>query len=191
MNRGSIFAEHDAFEERLIGDPAKLDLMITSLKALGLRIVLTSGSYDLAHIGHMRYLREARKLGDVLVVGVDSDEKVQARKGKNRPITPEQERAEMLAHSRYADIISIKKQSDEKWALIKLVRPDILVISERAGNTEEARQELLKYCGEIRELESQAKTSTSAAVRKLQVEVLKPNLERMRSLLDDIESALP
>lgn len=180
MERGSIFASHDAFENRLIIDQEKLREQIEALKTLGLRIVLTSGSFDLMHIGHMRYLREARKLGDCLIVGVDSDEKIRAKKGEYKPVIPEMERAEMVAHSRYADLITIKPKDAERWALIKLVRPDVLVASRRNEHNDENERGLSEFCKKLVVMESQATTSTSAQVRRLQRESLIPCLTTIR-----------
>ncbi len=187
MQRGSFFSNYVAFEDRLILDEKTLVEKVAAIKTLGLKITLTSGSFDMAHIGHMRYLRTARQLADVLVVGIDSDEKVRKRKGEFRPIIPEQERAEMIAHSRYVDIVTIKDGGGEKWGLIKLVRPDFLVISERTGYDEKTQKELLQYCGEIVNLHSQAETSTSAGIRRLQMETLRPGLNKIRKVLDEIE----
>ncbi len=187
MQRGSIFANDVAFEDRLVLDETELAKKIEALRTLGAKIVLTSGSFDMAHIGHMRYLRSARQLGDFLIVGIDSDEKVRKRKGEYRPIIPEKERAEMIAHSHYADLITIKGDGGEKWGLIKLVRPDVLVISERTGYDKETQETLLQYCGRIENLHSQAETSTSAGVRRLQMETLKPGLDKIRKVLDELQ----
>ena len=190
MERGSIFKDDAAFETRLILDESELEKTVKALKDLKLRIVLTSGSFDLPHIGHMRYLREARLKGDVLIVGVDSDEKVRSRKGKLRPVLPDRERAEMVAHSRYVDIVTIKSDSQDKWSLIKLVSPDVLVISERTGYDAETQTELNKYCGAIVNLESQAKSSTSAGIRRLQLETILPALAQIRGVIDKVEKEM-
>lgn len=187
MQRGSILADDDAFESRLILDEEELKNKVQALKTLGLTIVLTSGSFDLTHIGHMRYLREARRQGDILIVGVDSDHKVRARKGKFRPIVPELERAEMIAHSRYVDIVTIKDGGTEKWSLIKAICPDVLVISERTGYEPEQQEGLAEYCKDVRCLEPQAETSTSAGVRRLQLETLRPSLAKIREAVDAID----
>lgn len=187
MKRSSILAADAAFEDRLINDEAVLKEKIDALRKLNQTIVLTSGSFDMPHIGHMKYLQAARELGDVLIVGIDSDEKVRSRKGPLRPIIPELERAEMIAHCRYADIITIKDGSGAKWGLIKLVCPDVLVISERTGYDDETQAELNKYCGRIENLPSQATTSTSAQVRRLQTETLVPALQKLRRALEDVE----
>jgi D-beta-D-heptose 7-phosphate kinase/D-beta-D-heptose 1-phosphate adenosyltransferase len=190
MKRGSVFSEDVAFEDRLILDEGVLARKIAAMKELGLRIVLTSGSFDLPHIGHMRYLREARLRGDVLIVGIDSDAKVRDRKGRFRPIIPERERAEMVAHSRYADVVTIKTDGGEKWSLIKLIRPDLLIISERTGYDAETTKMLEQYCGEIVNLPSQATTSTSASVRQLQMETLRPFLGKLSAFVDEVRQFL-
>src|SRR3954465_12772893 len=90
------------FEDRL---PPSLDAMaerVANLKGLGQRVVLTSGSFDLIHLGHVKYLAKAKELGDVLVVGVDSDRKIRDRKGEDWPLVPQQERLRLLAHPRPA-----------------------------------------------------------------------------------------
>ncbi len=190
MKRSSIFSEDVVFADRLILDEEQLVKKVMAIKELDLQIVLTSGSFDLPHIGHMRYLREARLRGDVLIVGVDSDAKVRDRKGKFRPVIPELERAEMIAHSRYADIVTIKADGDEKWSLIKLVRPGILVISERTGYDAETMETLAQYCGEIVNLSSQAAASTSASVRQLQTETLRPLLGKLSAIVDEVGQVL-
>jgi rfaE bifunctional protein nucleotidyltransferase chain/domain len=95
-------------------------------RARGDRVVFTNGCFDLLHIGHARYLAQARSLGDVLVVGLNSDRSVQALKGPTRPIIPQEERAEMLAHLASVDYVSIFDE-DVPDALIDVVRPAIHV----------------------------------------------------------------
>lgn len=172
-----IFSNNSNFSERFIADYDRLKEYVDSIKTLNLKIVLTSGSFDLTHIGHARYLEKAKSYGDLLIVGVDSDEKVSRRKGPERPIVPENERTEMLSHLRSADIITLKYPDEPKWGLIKLIRPDTLVVTEETYN-EETLQELTKICGQVVCLEPQAETSTSAKIRKLEIDftsrVIKP-----------------
>lgn len=75
--------------------------------AAGKRVVLTNGDFDLLHVGHLRYLQQARALGDILVVGVNSDKSTTARKGPARPIVPETERAELLSALATVDAVVI------------------------------------------------------------------------------------
>lgn len=100
--------------------------IIKDLKAKGKRIVFTNGCFDLLHIGHVRYLEKARALGDVLVVGVNSDSSVRKLKGAKRPILPEEERAGILSGLGCVDYITIFREIDP-LKLITSLRPDLLV----------------------------------------------------------------
>jgi D-beta-D-heptose 7-phosphate kinase/D-beta-D-heptose 1-phosphate adenosyltransferase len=97
-----------------------------SLQREGTRVVFTNGVFDLLHPGHVRYLQAARAEGDALIVGVNSDRSVRANKGPDRPITPEDERAEILAALACVDAVVIfdEETPDE---IIKLIQPDVLV----------------------------------------------------------------
>ena len=95
-------------------------------RASGRRIVFTNGVFDLLHPGHLRYLQQARALGDVLVVGVNSDRSVRANKEEGRPITPERERAEILAALASVDAVVIFDE-DTPHAIISALQPDVLV----------------------------------------------------------------
>ena len=100
--------------------------IIEGLKAKGKRIVFTNGCFDLLHIGHIRYLEEAKSLGDILAVGMNSDRSVRNLKGANRPILPEEERAEILSGLGCVDYVSIFDEPTP-FELISLLRPHILV----------------------------------------------------------------
>jgi D-beta-D-heptose 7-phosphate kinase/D-beta-D-heptose 1-phosphate adenosyltransferase len=95
-------------------------------RARGERLVFTNGCFDLLHIGHTRYLQEARSLGDCLVVGLNSDASVQAIKSGGRPIVPQAQRAEVLAALACVDYVVIFDEPDP-GALIATIRPDVLV----------------------------------------------------------------
>ncbi|OFW09172.1 MAG: glycerol-3-phosphate cytidylyltransferase [Acidobacteria bacterium RIFCSPLOWO2_02_FULL_67_36] len=92
----------------------------------GRRVAFTNGVFDLLHPGHVRYLREARSLGDVLIVGVNSDASVRRNKGPQRPINPQDERAEVLAALDCVDGVVIFEE-DTPAGIIRLVQPDVLV----------------------------------------------------------------
>ena len=107
-------------------DPAGLDQFVRDARANGARIVFTNGVFDILHPGHLRYLEAARRHGDLLIVGVNSDASVRRNKGPERPINPEHERAEVLAALACVDAVSIF--DDETPAdIIRRVQPDILV----------------------------------------------------------------
>lgn len=100
--------------------------IMNDLKAKGKRIVFTNGCFDLLHIGHVRYLEEAKAMGDVLVVGVNSDTSVRKLKGPKRPILPEDERTEILSGLGCVDYVTLFDEIDP-LKLITSLRPDVLV----------------------------------------------------------------
>jgi D-beta-D-heptose 7-phosphate kinase/D-beta-D-heptose 1-phosphate adenosyltransferase len=95
-------------------------------RAGGGAVVFTNGVFDLLHPGHVRYLRDARALGDALVVAVNSDRSVRAIKGPERPITPEHERVEVLRGLVSVDAVVIFDE-DTPDAIIRAIQPDVLV----------------------------------------------------------------
>ena len=100
--------------------------VVQDLKANGKRITFTNGCFDLLHIGHVRYLEEAKSLGDIMVVGVNSDASVRGLKGPNRPILPEEERAEILSGLGCVDYVTIFDEPTP-FNLISLLLPHVLV----------------------------------------------------------------
>ena len=100
--------------------------LVDDLRASGKTTVFTNGVFDLLHIGHLRYLQEARGLGDALLVGVNSDRSVRLLKGPGRPITAEQERAEILAALTCVDGVVIFDEETPR-DLIQAIQPDVLV----------------------------------------------------------------
>jgi D-glycero-beta-D-manno-heptose 1-phosphate adenylyltransferase len=168
INAG-IFGDSAELQDRYIPDHKKLGELVKHWKELGLRIVLTSGTFDLFHVGHAEYLKKAKQEGDLLIVGVDSDAKVRARKGPHRPVVNEEERVLILAHLRHVDAITIKPANEKPNALIKLIRPDVLVLSKSTKHDKADIAEKRKYCGKVVLLQPQAQTSTSAKVRLLHV----------------------
>ena len=106
-------------EEELLGS-------VRRAKAAGKRIVFTNGCFDLLHVGHVRYLEQAKSLGDILVVAVNSDHSTTRIKGPSRPINPQQERAEVLAALASIDYVTIFDDPDP-YRIISILRPDILV----------------------------------------------------------------
>ena len=99
---------------------------VTRLRRDGKTIVFTNGVFDLLHPGHVRYLQQARGLGDALIVGVNSDASVRAIKGPLRPVTNEQERAEVIAALACVDA-AVVFDEDTPHAIIAAIQPDVLV----------------------------------------------------------------
>lgn len=109
------------------GSVAAARALASRVQSAGGTVVFTNGVFDLLHPGHVRYLQDARRLGDALIVGVNSDRSVRAlNKGPERPINPEHERAEVLAALACVDVAVIFDE-DTPHALITQVQPDVLV----------------------------------------------------------------
>jgi rfaE bifunctional protein nucleotidyltransferase chain/domain len=100
--------------------------LVAGIRASGRTVVFTNGVFDLLHPGHVRYLRAARALGDALVVGLNADASVRRNKGQDRPLTPESERAELLAALDCVDAVVLFGE-DTPAAIIRAVQPDVLV----------------------------------------------------------------
>lgn len=104
-------------------DRAGLVSFVEAQRSDGRRIVLANGCFDLFHVGHIRYLEGAKALGDILVVGLNSDAQVRSLKGAGRPFMPENERAEIIAALRCADAVTIFHEPTVT-ELIRAIRPD-------------------------------------------------------------------
>lgn len=103
----------------------ELKKAIDGVKSSGRKVVFTNGCFDILHVGHIRYLKEARALGDVLVIGLNSDKSVSVIK-PGRPVNPQEQRAEILAALEMIDYVTVFDE-DTPYELIKLLKPDILV----------------------------------------------------------------
>lgn len=106
--------------------PSVLRCRLAALRRQGKRIVFTNGCFDLIHPGHVRYLRAAKRLGDVLVVGLNSDASVRRLKGPGRPLVPQRDRCEVMAALEMVDYVTVFGE-DTPYELIKQVQPDVLV----------------------------------------------------------------
>jgi D-beta-D-heptose 7-phosphate kinase/D-beta-D-heptose 1-phosphate adenosyltransferase len=100
--------------------------LVRRFRANGQTVVFTNGVFDLLHVGHVRYLRQARALGAALIVGVNSDRSVRANKGPGRPIVAQDERAEVLAALDYVDGVVVFDE-ETPHDLIAALQPDVLV----------------------------------------------------------------
>jgi D-beta-D-heptose 7-phosphate kinase/D-beta-D-heptose 1-phosphate adenosyltransferase len=106
--------------------PEQLDSYLNRTKGMKKKIVFTNGCFDILHKGHVTYLRKAAALGDVLILGLNSDASVKRLKGENRPINSEMDRAEVLSALEFIDVIAIFDE-DTPLELIRRVQPDVLV----------------------------------------------------------------
>lgn len=108
--------------------PSDLDQLVNDLakSRQGRKVVFTNGCFDLLHVGHVRYLQEAKEQGDILVVGLNSDSSVAALKGSDRPVQCEEDRAEILLSLSAVDYVVLFSQPTP-IDLIKAIQPDVLV----------------------------------------------------------------
>lgn len=192
MKPHDLFGPGSNVERRICRDFEELKRRVDACRELGLKIVLTSGTFDILHIGHSRYFEAAAQLGDVLIVGVDSDNKVRQRKGPHRPVVGEDERMEIVCHIRHVDLVALKTPEQERWALIKVVDPDVLVVT-RDQYQEPDLTALREFCGLIQVLDPQATTSTTAKIRKMLIGPLaevKSGLEALTQQLAEMMERL-
>ena len=131
----------------------------------GERIVLGNGSFDLLHVGHVRYLGGAKALGGKLVVGINSDESVRALKGEGRPLMPAEERAEIVAALSVVDAVVIFPELDVR-ALIREIRPDIHAKgTDYTADSVPERDTVAEYGGRIAIVGDKKDHSTSEIIR--------------------------
>jgi D-glycero-beta-D-manno-heptose 1-phosphate adenylyltransferase len=187
-----IFGDGSNFDCRYIPDYEKLKVVVQGCQAVGYRVVLMQGVYDLLHEPHCGFLEAGRALGDVLIVGVDSDELARQRKGPGRPIVPEMERMRLLVHSRHVDIVTLRKASDRLEELVETVHPDILVLSESTPDiNEDHKAHLERHCGELVTLPPMSvQVSTTARIRQIHSGGIAEARATMNAMFDELERKL-
>ena len=137
------------------------------LRAAGKRLVFTNGVFDLLHVGHVRYLAQARELGDALLVAINSDRTVHELKGPRRPVFDESERAEILAALRHVDYVTVFDDVSPRSLIAKLL-PDVLV---KGGDYQldeiHGREEVEAAGGKVISLPFVDGASTTALLEKM------------------------
>lgn len=137
------------------------------LRAGGRTLVFTNGVFDLLHVGHVRYLEQARALGDALVVAVNSDASVRELKGANRPLTTENDRAEILAALAAVDYVTIFAELSPRLLIVELL-PDVLVKGgDYALDEIHGREEVEAAGGRVVSLPFVEGASTSAIIERM------------------------
>ncbi|HEY7678371.1 MAG TPA: D-glycero-beta-D-manno-heptose 1-phosphate adenylyltransferase [Candidatus Methylomirabilis sp.] len=141
--------------------------ILRAAQARGRKVVFTNGCFDLLHRGHVRYLAQARALGDLLVVGLNSDASVQTLKGPARPIVPAGERAEVLAALEAVDYVTVFEEPTPE-RLIAALQPDILVKGgDWTPDTIVGREAVERRGGQVRALPYVDGASTSALIERI------------------------
>lgn len=141
--------------------------VVKNLKKGNKKIVFTNGVFDIIHRGHIEYLNEAKKNGDVLIVGLNSDSSVKKIKGDKRPVVKEDDRAVVLANLKPVDLVVIFEE-DNPYNLIKLVLPDVLV---KGGDWKPAQiigsDIVLEHGGKVLSLTYVDNYSTTGIIQKI------------------------
>lgn len=175
-------------EQKYLESYTDLAKVVEGYKVQHKKVVATIGSFDVLHIGHLRYLNRARMQGDILVVGVDSDRIIKQLKGSSKPILPGNERVEMLANQACVDLITfiddIDRQGNWQYGLLNVIRPDVFV-AEITSYSDAQLADIEKYCQEVVVLSRQAEgTSTSLIIQK----TLKAHPEEILKLAAQLQS---
>ncbi len=143
---------------------------LEKLRKKGETVAFTNGCFDILHVGHVRYLREAKKTADVLVLALNSDSSVRSIKGEKKPLVPEKERAEILAALEFIDFVTIFPELTP-LELINYLKPDILI---KGGDWPEekvvGREEIKKWGGRVKiipEIKGKSTTNIVEKIKKL------------------------
>jgi len=155
-------ALHESTTEHRIKSREALVQTVKRLRAEGKKIVFTNGCFDILHLGHVKYLEKAKSFGDVLIVGVNSDNSVRRLKGAERPVNPEFDRAYLLAALDAVDFVTIFDE-DTPYALIEALRPDILV---KGGDYKDKEVVGSDIADEVRLVDFVDGKSTTAIIEK-------------------------
>lgn len=136
---------------------------------VGKKVVFTNGCFDILHRGHVSYLNEAKSLGDILVIGINTDKSVKRLKGEDRPVNSEADRAFMLLNLKAVDYVFYFEENDNPYELIKKIQPDILVkggdwpVEQIIGH-----DIVLSNGGEVKSLRFEDGYSTTVLINKVQ-----------------------
>jgi len=146
---------------------AELVSRVESVRQSGARIILANGCFDVLHVGHIRYLAGARALGDLLIVGVNSDEQVAIQKGAGRPVLPAAERAEIVAALESVDYVTIFDEPTVEQLLLAL-KPDVHAKgTDYTTETVPERDVVRSYGGQVAIVGDPKDHSTSAIIARL------------------------
>ncbi len=140
---------------------------VDRLRRQGKKIAFTNGCFDILHVGHTRYLRQAREKGDLLILGLNSDASVRKIKGEKRPLIPQEERADLLACLEFVDYVTIFEETTP-LDLILYLKPDVLI---KGGDWAEeqvvGRKEVMSWGGTVAIIPEIPGASTTNIVEKI------------------------
>jgi D-beta-D-heptose 7-phosphate kinase/D-beta-D-heptose 1-phosphate adenosyltransferase len=154
-------------KNKIILSHSRLKRIVNSLKKKNKTIVFTNGCFDLLHKGHVSYLAKAKRLGDCLLVAVNSDSSVRSIKGQDRPITSQFDRAQLLASLAMVDLVTIFNEPTP-FKLIKLLKPQVLVKGADWQTRNIVGADIIKnYGGKVRRISYLKGYSTTDLIKKI------------------------
>lgn len=163
------FLDPKMIREKLLTNQ-KISSLLSKLKKSKKKIVFTNGTFDLLHLGHVTYLEKARALGDILIVGVNSDRSVKSYKGPNRPIHSEKDRLQVLAALESVSYVMLFSESTPLNLILK-IRPAVLA---KGGDWKKSQivgaKEVESWGGKVKRIPFVVGRSTTQALKKLGVE---------------------
>lgn len=154
---------HQSTSDAHIKSQSEIVAITQRLKREGKRVVFTNGCFDILHVGHVKYLQEAKSYGDVLIVGLNSDSSVRELKGPTRPVNPQEDRAYILAALESVDYV-VMFSDETPHELIKSIAPDILV---KGGDYEGKSVVGAEFAGELRLVQFVDGKSTTATISRI------------------------
>ncbi|MFH1462256.1 MAG: adenylyltransferase/cytidyltransferase family protein [bacterium] len=172
----------------IITDYSELKKIVDAHRTLGHRIICTVGSWDMLHIGHLRYLIKAKEQGDVLIVGTDSDRGIKLYKNELRPVIPQEERMEMLSYQDCVDYVTLVDDIDEKgkwqYELVKAIEPDLFITTDYSY-TDEQIKAVGQHSKDVLILPRQAENTSSTEIMertvKKHLEFLLANMTKKKN----------
>jgi len=155
---------HKSTSDAHIKSFENINSIVTSAKANGKKVVFTNGCFDILHVGHVKYLQIAKSFGDILIVGLNSDESVSRLKGPSRPVNIAEDRAYLLAALEAVDYV-VPFTKDTPYDLIKMIEPDVLV---KGGDYEGKAVVGTEFAGELKLVDFVDGKSTTKTIEKIQ-----------------------
>lgn len=155
---------HKSTSDAHIKSFEEINSLVERYKQKGKKVVFTNGCFDILHVGHVKYLQIAKSFGDVLIVGLNSDESVSRLKGPDRPVNVEEDRAYILAALEAVDFV-VPFGDDTPYELIKMIKPDVLV---KGGDYEGKEVVGTEFAGELKLVDFVDGKSTTKTIQKIQ-----------------------
>ncbi|MBA1432122.1 MAG: D-glycero-beta-D-manno-heptose-7-phosphate kinase [Epsilonproteobacteria bacterium] len=155
---------HKSSSDAHIKTFAEIDVIVKRYKSQGKRVVFTNGCFDILHVGHVKYLQEAKSFGDILIVGLNSDASVSRLKGPTRPVNAAEDRAYLLAALEAVDFV-VPFEEDTPYELIKMIAPDVLV---KGGDYEGKAVVGTEFANELKLVDFVDGKSTTKTIEKIQ-----------------------